>query len=221
MGIYTYWIKRIVIWFLAFSLSWVIIDRFLPVPFTYLMLLRAVEEDSAPIRKDWVAGEDISMNLKRAVIASEDQSFVEHYGFDGQAIWKAFKRNLKSKKLRGGSTISQQTAKNVFLWPGRSYIRKLLEAYYTMLVELFWSKERIMTVYLNVIEMGDGIYGAEAAAQHYFKKSAAELTKSEAALIAAVLPNPRKWSPAKPNAYILKRQRSILNRMNKLPTPSF
>ena len=150
-----------------------------------------------------------------AVLCSEDQLFMEHNGFDMKAIEKALEYNdkKKGKKLRGGSTISQQTAKNVFLWQGRSWLRKGLEAYFTLLIEVMWSKERIMEVYLNVIEMGDGIYGTEAAAQEYFQKSAAKLTASQAALIAAVLPNPRKWSPANPTGYIKKKQQWILRQM--------
>jgi monofunctional biosynthetic peptidoglycan transglycosylase len=196
-----------------------IIFRFVPVPFTPLMITRMGEQlaDGKSIKcsKDWVSIDKISNNMPLAVLCSEDQLFMEHNGFDMKAIEKALEYNdkKKGKKLRGGSTISQQTAKNVFLWQGRSWLRKGLEAYFTLLIEVMWSKERIMEVYLNVIEMGDGIYGTEAAAQEYFQKSAAKLTASQAALIAAVLPNPRKWSPANPTGYIKKKQQWILRQM--------
>ena len=196
-----------------------IIFRFVPVPFTPLMITRMGEQlaDGKSIKcsKDWVSIDKISNNMPLAVLCSEDQLFMEHNGFDMKAIEKALEYNdkKKGKKLRGGSTISQQTAKNVFLWQGRSWLRKGLEAYFTLLIEVMWSKERIMEVYLNVIEMGDGIYGTEAAAQEYFQKSAAKLTAAQAALIAAVLPNPRKWSPANPTGYIKKKQQWILRQM--------
>jgi monofunctional glycosyltransferase len=216
-------LKRIVIWFFILSIGTVILYRFIPPPVTPLMLIRLggqlISGKPLKLKKDWVALEEISPNLPRAVIASEDQLFTEHWGFDFQAIEKAMKNNSskkKKKRIRGGSTITQQTAKNVFLWPGRSWLRKGLEVYFTMLIEGLWSKERIMEVYLNVIEMGDGIYGAEAASSSFFKKPAKTLSPSQAALIAAVLPNPRRWSPAKPTGYILARQRWIVRNMNNL-----
>ncbi|MBI2269886.1 MAG: monofunctional biosynthetic peptidoglycan transglycosylase, partial [Bacteroidetes bacterium] len=147
------------------------------------------------------------------VICSEDQNFLDHHGFDMDAIEKAVKHNKKHKRKRGASTISQQTAKNVFLWPGRSWIRKGFEVYFTFLIELCWSKERIMEVYLNVIEMGNGIYGAEAAAKTFFHKPAKSLTSSQSALIAAVLPNPRKFSVAHPSGYVVSRQQWVLQQM--------
>ncbi len=147
------------------------------------------------------------------MILSEDQNFIKHDGFDFEAIDKALEYNETHKKKRGASTISQQTAKNVFLWPGRSWIRKGFEVYFTFLIELFWSKERIMEVYLNVIEMGDGVYGAQAAAKQFFKKDAKNLSKSESATIAAVLPNPIKFNAGKPSGYILKRQSWIMHQM--------
>jgi monofunctional biosynthetic peptidoglycan transglycosylase len=181
------------------------------------------EKKEVRITKDWVAIEEISPALPRAVIASEDQNFIEHYGLDFKAIEKAKKYNErhKGRKVKGASTISQQTAKNVFLWPDRSYLRKGLEVYFTFLIEVLWSKERIMEVYLNVIEMGEGIYGAEAAAQEYFRKPAAKLTQSEAALIAACLPNPRRWSPARPTTYISRKQTWILKAMRRSKKPEF
>lgn len=159
---------------------------------------------------------EISKNAPQAVYASEDQKFLDHNGFDMEAMEKAWEGNKKGKRIKGASTITQQTVKNVFLWPARSYVRKVLEAYFTVLVELIWPKERIMEVYLNVIEMGEGIYGIEAAAQAYYNKPAAKLNRSQSAMIAAVLPNPRRWTPAKPTSYIVGRQGWILRQMNNL-----
>jgi len=201
-----------------FSVGLVIVYRFVPIPFTILQLTRCVEQFSedrpVKLQKDWEPLENISNKLQLAVVCAEDQKFLDHYGFDVEAIEKALKRNKKGKKLRGASTISQQTAKNVFLWEGRTWVRKGLEVYFTGLIELLWSKERIMEVYLNVIEMGDGIYGAQAASQAYFKKDAAKLSTSEAALIAAILPSPLKYSARRPGAYVQKRQGWISGQMN-------
>lgn len=210
------------LWFFGISILSVIVFRFVPVPVTILMLQRCVEQkiDGEPmhLEKDWVSLDKISNNLQLAVVTSEDQQFLWHNGFDFEAIEKAQKYNERQKKrkrskMRGASTISQQTAKNAFLFPQRSYIRKGLEVYFTGLIELLWSKERIMEVYLNIIEMGDGIYGAEAAAQHYFHKPASRLSAGEAALIAACLPNPIRFNAGKPSGYVLKRQGAILNQM--------
>ena len=162
---------------------------------------------------DWQSLDKISINLQKAVIASEDGTFLSHNGFDFEAIQKAIKNNEKGKKLKGGSTISQQTAKNVFLWQGRSYLRKGLEAYFTVLIEIFWGKERIMEVYLNSIEMGDGIYGAQAASRHWFSKDASALSKTEAAGIAAILPNPRKFDASNSSSYINRRKARIVKHM--------
>lgn len=217
-------LKFMVVCFIA-SVAIVIIYRFVNPPVTVLMIQRVIEQkqekEEARLQKDWVPIEQISPYLVRAVIASEDGTFIDHFGFDVDAIQKAYEYNNKGKRIKGGSTISQQVAKNVFLWPDRSWLRKGLEAYFTILIEIFWSKERIMEVYLNVIEMGDGIYGAEKASKIYFKKPAKKLSKREAALIAAVLPNPRRWSPAKPNAYIVKRQYQILRVMKYVPDPGY
>lgn len=218
-------VLKIVIACIILSVALVIIYRFVNPPVTILMIQRVIEQKQegkeVTLEKRWVPIEKISPYMVRAVIASEDGSFTKHYGFDVTAIQKAYEFNSKGKSVKGGSTITQQVAKNVFLWPDRSWVRKGLEAYFTILIEIFWSKERIMEVYLNVIEMGDGIYGAEKAARIYFKKSAEEISKREAALIAAVLPNPRRWSPAKPNAYILKRQYRILRVMRYVPDPGY
>ncbi len=168
------------------------------------------------LEKKWIPVENISPAIVQAVVASEDNNFMSHWGFDFEAIEKALKRNETAKKKIGASTISQQTAKNVFLWPGRSWIRKGFEVYFTLAIELVWSKKRIMEVYLNVIEMGDGIYGVHAAAGKYFGKTASGLTQSESALIAAILPSPRKWSPVRPGSFLLKRQNFILRNMNNI-----
>lgn len=166
------------------------------------------------LEHDWVALSEISPKLQLAVVCSEDQNYLKHYGFDFKAIEKAMDANERGKKLRGASTISQQTAKNVFLWPGRSYIRKAFEVYFTLLIELLWSKERIMEVYLNSIEMGKGVYGAEAAAQYWFHKSAAKLTKDESAAIAAILPLPLKYVANPPSPYVEKHKTWIKKQMS-------
>lgn len=210
-------IKRILwktfLWFNIISLFLVLLFKFVPVPFTPLMVIRAVEQkmDGKEIiySHDWVSIEEISPNLQKAVIASEDGNFLTHNGFDIEAIEKAMDNNEKGKKLKGGSTISQQTAKNIFLWQGRSYFRKGLEVYYTLLIELFWSKERIMEVYLNSIEMGNGVYGAQAASKHWFSKDAKNLNKLEAAGIAVILPNPRKFKASNSSSYINRRKAKI------------
>jgi monofunctional biosynthetic peptidoglycan transglycosylase len=165
---------------------------------------------------DWVPLEDISTHLQKAVIASEDGNFLKHNGFDFVAIEKAMKNNEKGRKIKGGSTISQQTAKNVFLWQGRSYLRKGLEVYFTVLIELVWGKERIMEVYLNSIEMGDGVYGAQAAAQHWYRKDASRLSVQEAAGIAAILPNPRKFKATNSSGYTNRRKARIVRVMRHI-----
>lgn len=212
---------------MVLSIASVLLFRFVPIPFTPLMLIRCVEQKSdrkdMKLRKDWTSIDEMSAAMPLAVIASEDQNFEEHFGFDMDAIRKAqaYNDRHKGKRMKGASTISQQTAKNVFLWPSRSWIRKGFEVYFTFLIELFWSKQRIMEVYLNVIEMGNGVYGTEAAAQEYFHKPAKKLSMREAALIAAVLPNPRKWSPAKPSAYIQRKSSRIIHFMSRLKLEDF
>ncbi len=211
--------------FFGSSIFFTLLYRFVNPPVTPLMLIRVVENiadgKKPSINKDWVSIEDISKNLVLAVIASEDNNFESHYGVDFKAIEKANKLNKRGKKIRGASTITQQTAKNTFLWPARTYVRKGLELYFTGLVELVWGKKRIMEVYLNVIEMGDGIYGAEAASQEYFHKSSKKLSSAEAASIAAVLPNPRKWRPDRPTAYIARKKSWILWNMNNVVRPDW
>lgn len=194
----------------------VVIYKWVPVPFTPLMAIRYFENPDEDIRHNWVAMENISGNLKVAVIASEDQNFPNHDGFDYEAIQKAMEDNKKGRRVRGASTISQQTAKNVFLWPQRSWFRKGLEVYFTFWIELLWSKERILEVYLNSIEMGKGIYGAEAASQAWFGKSAVNLTAYEAAAIAAILPNPRHYKAKPASSFIQGRQAWIVRQMRNL-----
>ena len=209
---------KIILWFFITSIVSTILFRWLPVPVTPLMLMQCVAQtfDSkrdVKLKKDWVSLEEISPNLQLAVVCSEDQNFLEHYGFDLDAIEKAVKHNKNHKRKMGASTISQQTAKNVFLYDGRNWIRKGLEVYFTLMIELIWNKERIMEVYLNVIEFGDGVYGAEAAAQHFFHTSAKKLTREQAAILAAVLPAPRRFSATHPSPYIRGRQGWILGQM--------
>ena len=213
-------IYKAFIWFNIISVVLVFIFKFIPVPYTPLMVTRAFEHNAdgkeMVCSHNWVPLKDISPNLQKAVIASEDGMFLKHSGFDFSAMQKAFKGNIKGKKLKGGSTISQQTAKNVFLWQGRSYIRKIFEAYYTVLIEIIWGKERIMEVYLNSIEMGDGVYGAEAASKYWFHKSAENLSKYEAASIAAILPNPRKYKAVGSSSYVEKRKNKTIRVMRQI-----
>ena len=217
--------RNFILLFFLVSIVWVVLGRFLPIYMTPLMPIRTVEaylEGRTPKnRKIWVPMQEISPNMVQAVVASEDNLFLKHNGFSFFAISKAFEHNLKGKRIRGGSTISQQTAKNVFLWQERSYLRKGLEAYFTVLIELIWNKERIMEVYLNVIEMGDGIYGVEAASQEFFGRPAVDLSKSQAALIAACLPNPRRFLVDQPSGFVERRKSKILQRMGQIGRVNF
>ncbi len=209
---------KALLWFIGVSIISVIVFRWVPIPVTPLMLIRCIEQkmDGKDLRMkhDWEPLENISPKLQLAVVCSEDQNYLKHFGFDWGAIQKAMKENEKGGHIRGASTITQQTAKNVFLWSGRSYIRKAFEVWFTLLIEIFWSKERIMEVYLNSIEMGDGVYGAEAASQFWYKKKAIKLTKDEAAGIASVLPNPIRYKANPPSSYISKRKEWIKQQMN-------
>ena len=213
-------LKWVVVVFFGSTILSVVALRFIPVYFTPLMFIRLGEQiakgEEMKMRHSWVPLDEIAPTLPLAVMASEDAHFMEHHGFDFNAIEKAAKRNMSKKHKRklGASTISQQTAKNVFLWPGRTWVRKGFEVYFTALIEMMWSKERIMEVYLNSIEMGDGIYGAEAVAQRHFHCSAKDLSKAECAMIAVSLPNPRKFDSAHPSSYMRKRQARILHEMN-------
>ena len=212
-------IRQFVQWTLALffgtTILAVVVLKFLPVYYTPLMFLRLFEQDKLKLSHQWVSLDEMSPNMPLAVMASEDARFQEHHGFDFEAIKAAAERNKRhpEKNRLGASTISQQTAKNVFLWPGRSWLRKGLEAYFTVLIELFWSKERIMEVYLNSIEMGPGIYGVEAVAQEHFGCHASQLNADQCALIAATLPNPRRFSSKTPSNYMKERQRKIRHEM--------
>ena len=214
-------IRNLLIIFFGSSILSVIALRFIPVYFTPLMFIRTAQQiihgEDIKWKHTWVSKEKISRHLPMAVIASEDNRFATHNGFDFIEIQKAIKENETRKRKRGASTISQQTAKNVFLWPQSSWVRKGLEAYFTVLIEFFWSKERIMEVYLNSIEMGKGIYGAQAAAKYKFKTTAAKLSAGQCALIAATLPNPIRFDSAHPSPYIKKRQGQILRLMKLIP----
>ena len=209
---------------LSLSICATVVYGIVPPPITPLMVLRVFEGQG--ITKDWTGYDAISPNLVRAVIAAEDSGFCDHRGFDFAAIEQAWKRLQKKKsasRLKGGSTITNQTAKNVFLWPGdrlaTRVLRKLIEPYFTVLIEFFWTKKRILEVYLHVVEWGPGIYGAGAAARVHFQKDASELTRREAAVLAAVLPNPRRWNAAKPTAYIRDRASTLQARMNDVADP--
>jgi monofunctional glycosyltransferase len=220
-----FYLKWIAIFFFGSTLLVEILFTFINPPVTPLMIQRVIEQKldgkKAKLDKKWMPIEKISPSMAKAVVASEDNRFMEHWGIDVDAIEKAVEYNKHHRRKHGASTITQQVAKNVFLWPARTWLRKGFEFYFTITIDLIWSKRRIMEVYLNVIETGDGIYGAEAAARTYFHKPAKNLTKGEAALIAACLPNPRKRNPAAPTPYLLRRQSRILNLMNKIGEVKF
>ncbi len=210
---------KVMLWFMLLSIAGVVLFRFVPVPGTPLMAIRSVQSQQRRATDGQllvVSYNQISDHLKQAVIASEDQRFYAHKGFDRIEIEKAIKENKTRKKARGASTISQQTAKNLFLWPQSSWFRKGLETWFTLLIELTWPKERILEVYLNIMETGEGLYGAEAVARSHFNSTAAKLTPQQSALIAATLPNPLVYSSRKPGPYIQKRQGQILGQMHAI-----
>ncbi len=211
------WILRLTAAFVAISVTMTAIYETVPPPITWLMMLRVVQGDG--LTKDWEPLSSISPALVRAVIAAEDTRFCEHRGFDWVELQKAIDEWRRGEGLRGASTISNQVARNVFLWPSRDLFRKALEGYFTLLIEFLWRKERIVEVYLNVAEWGPGIFGAEAAAQYYFDKPAAELTRREASLMAAILPNPLEWSAASPGEYTANYAARIRTRMDQLALP--
>jgi monofunctional biosynthetic peptidoglycan transglycosylase len=212
------WVFRLLATFLIGSVALVILYRFIDPPLTPLMIIRSLEGvgggSLVGVKKDWISIDDVSPALLRSVIGAEDGRFFIHNGVDWKAVEQARQRNERSngKKLYGASTISMQCARNVFLWQGRNYIRKALEVYFTYLMEFFWNKKRILEVYINVIEWGDGIYGVEGASETYFGIPASQLNPHQAALLAAVLPNPRVWNPAKPTRYISSRASKIQGR---------
>ena len=224
------WLRWLFLWlplcFVLFTLTQVLYLRWLPPPASSFMANRWLEaklgrEPGFALRYDWRDAGAISPNLPIALVAAEDQNFPSHRGFDFKAIDKAMSSNRRGRKLRGASTISQQLAKNLFLWQGRSYLRKGLEAWYTVLIEATWPKSRIIEVYANVVEFGDGIYGAEAAAQHFFHKPAARLSLAESARLAAVLPSPRRYDAGRPGPYVQRRARWIERQVQHLGGPAY
>ncbi|MBC7776848.1 MAG: monofunctional biosynthetic peptidoglycan transglycosylase [Phycisphaerae bacterium] len=209
---------KLTLWFFGITIGFTLLYAVLPIPVTPLMIERCWQqawddERNVRLKHDWVSFGEISPHLQLAVVCAEDQDFLEHEGFDFEAIEKAYKYNKNHKRKKGASTISQQTAKNVFLWPSRSWIRKGFEVYFTFLIETVWSKERIMTAYLNSIEFGDGIYGAEAAARHFYGKNAKTLNRQEAAMLASVLPNPLIFKVESPSSKVLQRKQWVLSQM--------
>ncbi|MEG1581071.1 MAG: monofunctional biosynthetic peptidoglycan transglycosylase [Bacteroidaceae bacterium] len=217
---FLYFLRCLVIFFFVSTLLAVVVYRWLPVPVTPLMVIRCGQQvmrgEKIKLRHHWVPIQSIAPSLPVAVMASEDQRFLQHHGFDFKEIVNAVGERINGKRNRGGSTISQQTAKNVFLWPTSSWVRKGFEVYFTALIELIWSKERIMEVYLNSIEMGEGIYGAEAVAQLHFHSTAQDLSRKQCALIAATLPNPLRFDSSKPSSYLLQRQKEIQRQMRNV-----
>lgn len=207
-------IKKLIFILILANILFIVWGKFFNPPITLTQIGGLLEYGK--LKRDYISYDEMGTHVKKAVIASEDQAFFSHNGFDYKAIEKAMKHNEQGKKLRGGSTISQQTAKNVFLWQGRSWIRKGLEAVYTFIIELVWSKDIILERYLNSIEMGRGVFGVEAASEYYFNKNAKDLTKSEAAWIAAILPNPKKYDPKNPSAYLKRKHSWIMRQMNNV-----
>ncbi|NBA85111.1 monofunctional biosynthetic peptidoglycan transglycosylase [Emticicia sp. CRIBPO] len=218
-------LKKVILYFVILSVGSVVLFKFVPIPITITMIDQKIgaliDGKSSEIYYDWESYSDISKEVPLAAVAAEDQLFPEHLGFDFKSMRNAFKNNSKGKKVRGASTISQQVAKNVFLWQERSYVRKAFEVYFTFLIEVIWGKKRILEVYINVAEMGPMTFGAEAAAQKYFRKSAASLTRNEAARLAAVLPSPRKWSASRPGPYVNRRTSQIARQMRALGGTSY
>ncbi len=208
------WIWRFFLWFNIVSIALVLFFKWVPVPVTPFMLTRCVGQkfdgEEMKLSKKWVSFKKLSPKMQTAVVCAEDKNFLSHYGFDFGAIKEAIEYNASHKRTIGASTITQQTAKNLFLWEGRSWLRKGLEVYYTVLLELLWSKERIMTVYLNIIEFGDGIYGVEAASEYFYHKSQDKLTNLEAATLASILPSPLKWNPKSPHPRLSKKINRVM-----------
>jgi monofunctional biosynthetic peptidoglycan transglycosylase len=213
---FSWWVARGFIWFVMISLGLVILFKWVPVPVTATMVM-----DPRGFEKDWTPLSRIDRNMVAAVIAGEDGKFCTHNGFDTEAMQKAWERNQRSKRVRGGSTISQQTAKNVFLWQGGGLFRKGLEAWFTVLIENIWGKRRIMEVYLNVAETGIGTYGVEAGAQRYYKHSAAKLSRIEAARIAAALPSPKKRDVVDPGGFTRRHGNTIAARTSVIKTSDY
>ncbi|MGE4406195.1 monofunctional biosynthetic peptidoglycan transglycosylase [Pseudomonas sp.] len=213
-------LSKLLLWLIALSALLVLLFRWVPPPFTALMVERKIESwrsgQAIDLTRDWRPWRELPDDLKMAVIAAEDQKFAEHWGFDIGAIRAALNHNESGGSLRGASTLSQQVAKNLFLWSGRSWLRKGLEAWFTALIELLWPKQRILEVYLNSVEWADGIFGAEAAARHHFGTGAPYLSTRQSSLLAAVLPNPRQWGAGQPNSYVNNRAAWIRQQMRQL-----
>ena len=207
-------IKKLIFILILANILFIVWGKFFNPPITLTQIGGLLE--NGKLKRDYISYDEMGTHVKKAVIASEDQAFFSHNGFDYKAIEKAMKHNEQGKKLRGGSTISQQTAKNIFLWQGRSWIRKGIEAVYTFIIELVWGKDVILERYLNSIEMGRGVFGVEAASEYYFNKNAKNLTKSEAAWIAAILPNPKKYDPKNPSSYLKRKHSWIMRQMNNV-----
>ncbi|MDO5615935.1 MAG: monofunctional biosynthetic peptidoglycan transglycosylase [Cruoricaptor ignavus] len=207
-------VKRLIYIVIILNVLGIVAGKFFNPPITLTQIDGILKYGK--LKRDYIPYDEMGDNVKKAVLASEDQLFFNHKGFDYKAIEKAYKDNESGKKLKGGSTISQQTAKNIFLWQGRSWLRKGLEAFYTFIIESVWSKEIILERYLNSVEMGQGVFGVQAAAEYYFGKSAKDLTKTEAAWIATVLPNPQKYNPKNPTPYLKKKHSWILRQMNNI-----
>ena len=207
-------IKKLIFILILANILFIVWGKFFNPPVTITQIGGLMQYGK--LKRNYVSYEEMGTHVKKAVIASEDQAFFSHNGFDYKAIEKAMKHNEQGKKLRGGSTISQQTAKNIFLWQGRSWIRKGIEAVYTFIIELVWGKDVILERYLNSIEMGRGVFGVEAASEYYFNKNAKDLTKSEAAWIAAILPNPKKYDPKNPSSYLKRKHSWIMRQMNNV-----
>lgn len=210
------WIPRTLLGYLTITFIWVLVYKWVNPPGTLLMLIKQVESGKGHIYYQWVDDDQISPFIKACSMASEDQNFPDHFGLDIMAIQKAIDFNQKHKRTRGASTITQQVAKNVFLWPGRSIVRKVFELQFTFYIELLWSKKRILEVYLNVIEMGPIIFGVESASKTYFGKSARKLNLDESARIISILPSPLKWSPTRPGPYVQKRKNWIIEQYQML-----
>lgn len=205
------WIRKIIFVLTIFSILSLFFCRFFNPPITFIQLGALFKYHK--LDRSYISYNEMGTAIKKAVIASEDQNYYKHAGFDFKAIKKALKGNQDGRKIKGGSTISQQTAKNVFLWGGRTYLRKAMEALFTFCIEKIWNKEIILERYLNVIEMGQGVFGVEAASQYYFKKSAKNLSNSQAAWIAVILPSPNKYDPKKPSPFLIQKHNRILSQM--------
>lgn len=215
------WVRRLTTSFVAISFFFVLLLRWIPPPTTAFMLQRQVSawwntENNFTLHHSWSDWDDISPHIKMAAITSEDQSFAEHWGLDFTSIKKAVSEYEQGQGLRGASTITQQVAKNLFLWPKQSFIRKGIEAYFSLLIELLWPKQRILEVYLNIAEFGNGIYGVQAAAKQFFNTTAAQLTKTQSALMVTALPAPKRYNLARPSSYMFRRSRWVMRYMDLL-----